>query len=481
MLKRSLPLVCCTAGLGLALVATGCSGGQEADPDAVNARLHEVLPGLVEPTSQSIDFAGESTALAGLGDSMAAIDESLNLPFSIQPISISSSDQGAVAVALPEGEATGEEVADSLAERLFTAENYEGDGVYRIPLDMVCPADETTGEVDPECAATWQRAELRIKVELVDDGVDFTLLVGPDRSAPLSLELRPARASLVVDLGEAAEAIAFLAPDAELPDVLDGVVALSLVVNGPQDVSFEIAVREAVRVEANTADGRIAFSTEAKDPLASLRIEVAARRLTALLDLGRTQLSMPNQMNDESSLASGTWSIDWRGLSFTATAQDGADEIVIDNIGLGDDTSTVKLDDTQLIGVDLNPSDGRRYKMTLRPDPAGGLPIVTFEPGVELLIDVFLQPLADAGDPIDSWLLDDTYRIAITGDAPATQSIAPDDVAGTPGALRVASGTLAIESDTASVTVAAGQCLLADPVTEGEHPLLGGLAAGACP
>ena len=481
MLKRSLSLVCCSAGLALALFAAGCGGGQEADPDAVNARLHEVLPGLVEPTNQSIEFAGDSTALAGLGDSMAAIDESLNLPFSIQPISISSTDEGAVAVALPDEAQSGEEVADSLAERLFTAENYEGDGVYRVPLDMVCPADETTGEVDPDCADAWERAELRIKVELVDDGVDLTLLVGPDRSAPLALELRPSRATVVVDLGEAADAIAFLAPEAELPDVLEGVVAVSLVVNGPADVSFEIAVREAVHVEANTADGHFSFSTEAKDPLASLRIEVAARRLTALLDLGRTQLSMPNQMNDEGSLATGIWSIDWRGLSFTATAQDGADEIVIDNIGLGDDTSTIKLDDTQLVGVDLNANDGRRYKMTLRPDPAGGLPIVTFEPGVELLIDVFLQPLADAGDQTEPWLLDDSYRIALTGDAPATQSIAADDAAGTPGALKVARGTLAIESNTASVTVASGQCLLADEVTEGEHPLLGGLTSGACP
>jgi hypothetical protein len=479
-MKRCLSFVSFTSVLGL-LAFAGCNGGEEADPDAVNARLRDLLPGVVEPTTASIDFAGESTALTGLGDSMAAIDESLNLPFSISPIDISS-DDGAVAVALPEGEETGAEVADSLAERLFNDENYEGDGVYRIPLDMMCPASDETGEVDPECVEQWERLELRIKVELVDDGVDFTLLVGPDRSAPLSLELRPARITVVVDLGEAADAIAFVAPDAELPDVLDGVVAFSLVVNGPQDVSFEIAVREAVRVEANTADGRIAFSTDARDPLASLRIDAAARRLTALFDLGRTQLSMPNQMGDDGSLADGIWSIDWRGLSFTATAQDGADEIVIDNIGIGDDTSTIKLDGTQLVGVDLNPADGRRYKLTLRPDPAGGLPIATFEPGMELLIDVFLQPLADAGDLVDPWLLDDSYRIALGGDsAPATQSIAPDDTTGAPGALRIARGTLAIESDTASVTVATGQCLLADPVTEGEHPLLGGLAAGACP
>jgi hypothetical protein len=481
MHRRRLPLVSLSLSslLGL-LVAAGCGGGEEADPDAVNGRLREMLPGLVDPTTRSIEFAGESTALTGLKGSMSAIDESLNLPFSISPIDLSS-DDGAVAVALPEGEESGEDVAESLAQRLFTAENYEGDGVYRVPLDMVCPADDETGEVDPECAEEWERAELRIKAEIVDDGVDFTLLIGPDRSAPLALELRPARISVVVDLGEAADAIRFLAPEAELPEVLEGVVAVSLVVNGPDDVSFELAVREAARVEANTADGRISFSTDARDPLASLRIEAAARRLTALFDLGRTQLSMPNQMNDEASLAGGTWAIDWRGLSFTATAQDGADEIVIDNIGLGDDTSTIKLDGTQLVGIDLNPSDGRRAKLTVRPDPAGGLPIVTFEPGLEVLIDVFLQPLADAGDLVDPWLLDDSYRIALSGDAPATQSIEPDEVAGTPGALRIARGQLAIESDSASITVTTGQCLLADTVSEGEHPLLGGLAAGTCP
>jgi hypothetical protein len=455
----------------LVFTAAAC-GGEEADPDAVNSRLRQILPGLVEPTSAAIELAGESTALAGLESSMAAIDDSLALPFAIGVLG--SDEEEILPASLPD-EQSGDEVAGELGETIFNEENYEGDGVYRIPAELLCPADET-GNVDPECLTEFERAELRIKVELVDDGLDFTLLVGPDRAAPLALELRPARASVVVDLAEAAEAMELLAGDEiELPQVLEGVVALTLLINGPQDVSFQVAVREAVRIESEG----ISFSTEAADPLASLRVEVAARRLTALLDLGRTRLSMPQSMNDEGSLASGLWSVDWQGLSFTATAQDGADEIRIDDIGLGDDTSTIKLDDVQLVGIDLNPADGRRAAVTLRPDPAGGLPIVSFEPGLELVIDVFLQPLADAGDLVDSWLLDDTYRILLDGDQPATQSIEPG--AETPGALRVARGTLAIESDTASVTVATGQCLLADPVTEGEHALLGGLVAGSCP
>jgi len=242
-----------------------------------------------------------------------------------------------------------------------------------------------------------------------------------------------------------------------------------------------VAVREAVRIEANADGGRIAFSTAAKDPLASLEIDAAAREITALFDLGETQLAMPYHMLDPDTLASGTWKLDWKGLSFTATARDGDDSIRIDNIGLGDDTSTIVLDDTQLLGVDLNADDGRRLGLTLTADPDGGLPIATFDPGMDLVVDVYLKPLADAGDFVDSWLMDDTYQVSIDGDSPQTQSIAPDLDTGAPGALRVARGTLTIADDSAAVVVPAGQCLLADPVTEGENPIVGAVTAGACP
>jgi hypothetical protein len=241
MRNRSLAIVSITTGLAV-LIGAGCGGGEEADPEAVNARLRDLLPGVVDPTSRSIEFAGESTSLAGLGDSMAAIDDSLDLPFSISPIDLSSQDDGAVAVALPEGEESGAEVADSLAERLFTADNYEGDGVYRIPVDMVCAADDTTGEMDPECVEQWERAELRIKVELVDDGLDFTLLVGPDRAAPLALELRPARVTVVSTSARRPTPFAS-SPRGRAARRARGVAAFSLVVNGPDDVSFGIAVR----------------------------------------------------------------------------------------------------------------------------------------------------------------------------------------------------------------------------------------------
>jgi hypothetical protein len=470
------------------LLATACGGGggQEASPDAVAERLRRTLPAVLDPAAASMTVVDESTALASLGQSVDAMRATLALP----ELPVFGSDVEATALPADGDEEEeplqvpdGEETAEDLIARIFNDENHEGDGVYRLTPELLCPQDDT-GAIDPECAANVEAAELRIRVELAGDGLDFTLLVGPDRVEPLVLELRSDRLTVAVDLDEAADAATHLASvvgePIALPDVFEGQVAFSIVVHGPEDVSFEIAVREDIAVAIDTEDGRVDFSTAARDPLASLRVDAAARALTALLDVGPTAASMPWQMANSASLATGTWAIDWSGLSFTASAQDGDDSVHIENIGWGDDTSTLRLDDAVLMAIDLNQSAGRRFAVTLSPDPAGGLPLADVTPGVELVVDLDLQPLASAGDPIDAWLLDDTYVLALEGPA-TTQSIAGDPVTGEGGALRIAQGSLTIANDGGSVVVEAGQCLLADPVTDGEHPILGAMTAGACP
>ena len=465
--------------LSAALLASACGGDDAADPETLQQRLRSILPGLVDPTIQAVNTTGESSALAGLSDSLAAIDQ-LGLPFSVSP----GGDESFEPVPAADGEEpTGDELAEMLASQIFTEENHEGGGVYRIPASLVCEDD--TGAVDPECAEQFDQLELRIRAVLAEDGLDFTLLVGPDRAAPLTVELRPARAALVVDLGETAAALTHVASvtgeEIVLPDELAGQIAVGLEVRGDAHVAIGLAVRERVVIAMPAAGGRFDFSTEARDPLIELDLDGSARQVALLLDLGRTVVSMPMQEADPFSLATGTWALDWKGLSMTATARDGEDRIELTNIGLGDDTSTLSLDDTVLVAIDLNAADGRRLDVTLAPAQDGGLPTATFTPGLDLVVDLYLQPLADAGDAVESWLLDDTYRIALDGDRPVTQAIEADELAGTPGALRVGRGTLTVANDGGAVVVEAGSCLLADPVEDGEHPVLGALAAGACP
>lgn len=469
--------------LTAAALAPACTSPGGADPGQVRDRLSATLPGLVDPTVTSVNFAGDSTAMAGLTDSLSALD-GLDLPFSLSPLGSDSTTTSGIQPAADEGDPSGADLAQQLSDTIFTDANYEGDGIYRVSGDDFCPTDDT-GAADPTCLEDFAKADLAIQVELAGDGLDFTLLVGPDRAAPLTLELRTDRASLVADLGEAKDAIQYLAAafdeEVDLPDVFEGRVAVSLLVKGPQEVAIQLAVRRAVAIEADLSSGHVAFSTAASDPLASLDIDAASRTVAVLLDLGRTRLSAPWSMLNADSLASGLYAIDWQGLSFTASASDGDDSLHIENIGLGDDTSTIKLGDHTLVAVDLNADSGRRYGLTLSPAPGGGLPTATFDPGLDLRVAVDFSPLADAGDAIESWLIDQTYELSFEGDAPTAQAIAQTDAS--PGALRVASGTLTLSSTAAGapVVVEAGQCLLPDPVEAGEHPVLGALSAGPCP
>jgi hypothetical protein len=159
------------------------------------------------------------------------------------------------------------------------------------------------------------------------------------------------------------------------------------------------------------------------------------------------------------------------------------DELLIEGIGLGDDSSIVRLDDHELLSIDLNADSGRRADVSVRPAAGGGLPTFAFDPGLDLVVAFDLRPLAEAGDAVDSGTLHETYEIAFAGEHPAWQPIADDPIAGTGGALRIADGTLRLSTTAvpSAVVVPSGRCLLSDPVEAGEHPVLGGLTSGECP
>lgn len=456
-----------------ALGLAACGGGEEASPDAVEKRLQDTLPGLIDSTVAASAFVGESALMTDIENGLSMLDSTFAdaLPF--------FADDGALPAALEdEEEVDGQSVTDDLVEIIFTEENYEGDGVYRLPIELFCP-DEPA---DPECVDFFTQAELRLRAEFAGDGLDFTLLVGPDRAAPIALELRSNRASLVGDLAEAAAAVEHLASisgeEVDVPEVFEGVAAVSLIAHGETDVSIEVAIREAIRVEGTFPDvGPVAFSTAAAEPLAAVRLDGVNERLTASYDLARTQLSLPWSAVDAESLATGTFAIDWAGSSATLVLEAGADSLVIENIGFGDGTSTVKLDEFVLLSADFNADHGRRAALTIAPTDA--LPTFTFDPAFDLAIGVDLSPLADAGDEVPAYLLGESYRVTLDGTMPTMQPVESAD--GLDGALKIVSGQLTIASSADQVVVPAGECLVADAYVAGENEILGNLAAGACP
>ena len=469
------------ASLALTFGVAAC-GGNGAEPTTVKDRLTETLPGLLSSTNGALAFIDDAETLNGIDESLATLDGAFqNLPFSLSPAA-GEEDPFAGDGDVQEEEIDGAQLADELAQTIFSDANYVGNGDYRLRGEDFCGDSE--GGLDPECVANFDAARVVIHVEKAGDGLDFTLGIGPDRAEPLTLELRSNRLTVAVDLAETKDAAAHLAALAgesiALPETFEGVIAASLIVNAPQNVSIQLAARTTVAIDGEFNGDRLAFSTAARDPMFGVDINAADRTLGAAIDIGPTKIEGPWESFADQTLATGNLAVDWKGLSAGVTLADGDETLTVENIGLGAGTSTISLDEFTLLSVDLNPDAGRAFDFTIAPS-GDGLPILGVDPAFDLTLAFDLSPLAAAGDAVESYLLSDTYRIALSGQTPTLQPVAQNAATGFGGGLAVRSGSLSISSNDASVSVAAGQCLVNVASPEpGSHPVLGSLAAGAC-
>lgn len=471
------------ASLGL----SGC-GSNAAEPADAQARVQSLLPGLVSSTGNALTGSDSIPAIAWLDQGMVSLETAFpQLSAMVPGTGTDGETEPVFTIKALADEATDEftdELAAALALQIFNEQNYEGDGYYRLNGELLCTSTDETGEPDAECVAELDRAEIRIHASLVgDDGIDLGLAIGPDRDEPVLLELRPARLSLVVDLAAAKNAVTHLAGDeAELPEVMEGILALSLIVHAQDDISIEAAARTAVRLEVALPDmpAPFRFSTEAKDPLVAVRFQ-GTTQMEVSQDLGRTELSMPWSLSSDSD-AGEVLSVVLAGMSATTTLRADATEAVIRNIGLGDGTTSIKLDDHTLFALDLNADLGRRFDLTIRPSDTG-LPTFTLSPGFDLSLTFDNTPLIEAGDEPAEDLINATYRISLTGDEPTIQPVDADLESSFAGGIRVSSGTLTISSTGADepIVVESGVCLVEVASELETDPVLGTLATAECP
>lgn len=473
------------ASIGLA----GC-GSNAAEPADAQARVQTLLPGLVSSTSNALAGSDGIPAVAWLDQGMVSLETAFPQLADMIPGTGTDGETETVftvAALADEADDAGNELAALLAQQIFSEQNYEGDGYYLLRGELLCASTgdlDETGEVDAACAEEADRAEIRIHASLVDeDGIDLGLAIGPDRDEPLQLELRPARLSLVFDLAAARNAVAHLAGDeATLPQVMEGVLALSLIVHGQDDISIEAATRTALRIEADLPDmpAPFRFSTAAKNPLLAVRAQ-GTTQMELSFDLGRTELSMPWNLSEDGG-AGDVLSVVLGGMSASTTLRADATEAVISNIGLGDGTTSIKLDDQTLFALDLNADLGRRFDLTVRPSDTG-LPTFTLSPGFDLSMTFDLAPLAEAGEEPAEDLISGTYRISLTGDEPTLQPVDADFESGFSGGIQVSSGTLTISNGGADepIVIESGVCLIEVAAEPDADPILGTLATAACP
>jgi hypothetical protein len=185
--------------------------------------------------------------------------------------------------------------------------------------------------------------------------------------------------------------------------------------------------------------------------------------LTVQVDIGKATVLVPSNEPD----LRGRVGLLLAGIQGRTELPRGASRLSLEGLGLGDVTSELSLDGARLMGLDLNANAGRRTSLTITPGTGLSKAILSFEPGLQIIADMRLQPLVTMGNDIPSWLAGETYTLDLTG---------PPSLEPRARILRVLQGRFRLASSAAPEPVVADApaCLDGrDPVTMGEHGLLG--------
>jgi hypothetical protein len=410
------------------------------------------------------------------------------------------------------------EIADFLDERVFTAEALEStdgaSGTYRVDPDAVCSGPDGDGEgaeePDEECVNQVEYLQLRVRATLVgEDGVDLAILVGPDRLNPITFEIRTNEVAAVVDLGAARATLAYIAdyPEAEDDDEfiefvemvteLRGKVRISLAAPAAAEVRATLAVLEAAHATFTRDGDAASVDIAATNPTLQATVigTSGAASLAVVLNIAGIDVSVPWAWLDDDSESADLLEAHLDGATLSASMSEGDSTIQFTGVGLGGETSYVKVGGTQVFGVDVNKAHGRSFDLAVTPTDASV--DLTFSPAVTLELAFYLDALAAELDSkldpdeegVPEFLYDETYSASLIpaaagGNATVTPRGSDDAFE---GGLEVQGATLTLDSTKAtvdpSIVATDGQCLTGDEDGRAEelHELLRKLTVVACP
>lgn len=355
------------------------------------------------------------------------------------------------------------EAVNALNNELFTDANHLGEGVFRIPAELVCTTetyDDTTGEfvesVDPECAAELDRAQVRIRVTADDDSMQFALQVTEEKEQPVVATLEAQSLAVTVDLDDAWRSTSALAAldGEELPNAeLSGQVTGKLAILGTAHAEVSLAIDRDVSIklaEANQSlDGAEAFRFTSKQAeVFSISANGPASSGAFALGLGATSIHAPTYFDDGSGTpTTRAMEIDLAAATASATFSRGQ-PLVVENIGLGDRDLVTKLGGQVASRIGINPDSGRAFAMTLTDDTSTGRATIAFAPQLDLR--TFTDHAVAGTEPV----VYDITRVLVTG------TLSTDAASST---VKVESGTYAIETNPVDFgfTATAGQCVTA--------------------
>ncbi len=480
-----------------ALSGCGQDAGKPASAEDVRTRLTPLVARLSDGLGKTFAAVTHSEAWRSLDESFKGLralgDGTDTLAPTPMGLLRAELRQGyveyAIRTSLGDDRTPGESLGDALGE----AAEQEGEGVWRVRGEAVCPRSYDLPDVTvpggpssnppvpmpgaddarARCIRIVDDLEIRLRITLPGgDGLDVALLVGPARDEVLDLQLRMDSAQLELDLGAirgaAAHVASVVGARVSLPQVLEGRLRFSVRVQGTEDAVVEAGITRAVRAEGNDVHVAIA----ARDPYFQLAAHGGDDpTLDVTYDWGHTEVEAPIALGGPSARLA----VDLAGLGGSLHLEGGDPTVRFTGIGFGDATSRATLDGQPLVELDLNAMMGRHTDLTVT---SGARPVVELRPGLDLRAAMRLGALERLGRSVPSHLRDEVYTVAVT-DAPR---LSPVQLADGTRALEVLAGQIAIASSAVAdrIVVPAGRCLARDAYADGEHPVLGRLAARDC-
>ncbi len=303
-------------------------------------------------------------------------------------------------------------------------------------------------------------------------GHKIDLLVGEQRSNPISALVAPSELAFELDMGGSMETLEIMADavgeDApELPETLVGRVKLALKKNAVNNYTAALSVIEAVHLVLKMDGDEISFQLGASDPTLAITADGDAKALSLDVDVAAIDLALPGSVfagetcewdpetgeeyceTDDS--MSGDLDVHLGGASASmALTTEDDDSFTVTNAGLGDTTTTVKYDGQQIIGVDLNPAHGRRLDLSIA--SLEDVMELAVDPALVLKVALSLANAPDMAEDAPPFMLDEEMTLSLTGSNP-TVAMGDDG-------MRVVSGTLMMSSTSLDdVVVEAGMCM----------------------
>jgi hypothetical protein len=349
----------------------------------------------------------------------------------------------------PEGFDT-DAIIEQLNTTIFTDANHLGDGVYQVPVELMCettdfdPNGNEITTLDPDCVTAYDKIQLRIRVEEDGDELAFAIQLGSGHDEPLIITLSHTSLAITVDLDGAEAATEALASafGEEAPNArLQGRFTGRLDILGAAHASVSLTVDRAVAVAVADAgvdlDGAdaVRFSTGA-GMIAQVELDGGATTASAALDLRATTLHTPGVDG---------FDLDLPGASITLAGAAGQ-PVQLTNISLGDRTTTLTKNGALALSIDLNPDDGRSLDATITADQTAGTETITVSPKLDARIAIDHTVFGDTAPVYD------VTRVLLTGGLRGSD--ASDQV-------EVIGGAFAMTTNPASYgfSATAGQCV----------------------